>query len=81
MVTLQLFPVVGDGGSSGQLQERLGTTKIPLVRGCPLRWREKERDRRGAPGETRGGCVIVTGTDNEDSWITKINKKSHSGAT
>lgn len=69
MVTLQLFLVVGDRGSSGQLKERLGTTRFPLIGGCPLRWREKERDRRGAPGGRRGGWVIVSGMDNEDSWI------------
>lgn len=57
MTVLQPFPV-SEGDSSGQLQERLGTTRVPVLEGvCRLSRREKELVRWG-------GCVTVTVTDN-----------------
>lgn len=58
VTVLQLFPVI-EGGSSRQLQELLGTTRVPALEGdCPLTWREWEEVRWG-------GWVRVTVTNTE----------------
>lgn len=57
MATLQLLPVIEDDPSR-QLQERRGTTSIPVLEGGPLGGWEREKVRLE-------GCVTLAAMKNE----------------